>query len=308
MRNAFVRAVTKAAAADDRIMLLTGDVGYKVFDDFAAGFPSRFLNMGVSEANMVSTAAGLALEGMRPFTYSIVPFATVRCLEQIRNDVCNMELPVVITGVGAGFAYGENGPTHHGVDDVAALRAMPGMTVVGPADPREAEQAVSALIDNARPAYLRLGRAGEPVLPGTDAPFVLGRPKVLVEGAGVAVLACGGIASEALQAARILESDGVRALVLSVHTVKPITGLADMLRAREVRSVLTVEEHGPAGGLFEAVCAHLSVERDAPRIRGLHAPDAFFHVCGSRKALLEMLRLDTPSIVAAVKEALADQR
>src|SRR5260370_29105354 len=161
MRAAFVRGLTAAARLDPRIMLLTSDLGYKIFDAFAGEFPGRLLNVGVAEGNMIGVAAGLALGGMRPFTYSIAPFATLRCLEQIRNDVCYHNLPVTIVGVGGGYSYGHNGPTHHALEDIAVMRVLPNMTVVCPGDPIETELAVAAAAAHGRPLYLRIGRAGD---------------------------------------------------------------------------------------------------------------------------------------------------
>ena len=146
MRNAFIRGLTKLAESDERIVFLTGDLGYKLFDDFATRYPGRFLNAGVAEQNMVGVAAGLASEGFRPFVYSIATFATLRCLEQIRDDVCYNGLPVTIVGVGGGFSYGANGPTHHATEDLAIMRALPNMTVIAPGDPVESAAATRAAV------------------------------------------------------------------------------------------------------------------------------------------------------------------
>jgi transketolase len=296
MRSAFIKALTEVAADDARVVFLTADLGYKIFDGFRALYPERFLNMGVSEANMMSVAAGLALSGKRPFAYSIVPFATVRCLEQIRNDVCNMNVPVVIVGAGGGYAYGANGATHHGIDDVAVMRAMPGMTVVCPADPREAAGAVRALAALGRPAYLRLARNGEPILAGTESPFEIGRPAVLREGHGPAIVACGPVAGQALEAARRLRTDGVDALVLSARTVKPIEGLLEFLAARKAEFVFVVEEHGPCGGLFEALAGAFAGQSRRPVVVGITAPDEFIHSVGSQEYMYRVTGLDADGI------------
>ncbi len=300
MRDAFIRAITAAADRDERVMLLTADLGYKLFDAFADSYPGRFLNMGVAEANMVSVAAGLALEGMRPFTYSIAPFATARCLEQIRNDVCMMDLDVIIVGLGAGYAYGANGPTHHGTDDVALMRAMPGMTVVSPCDPREAERAVAALLEAGGPAYLRLGRAGEATLPGTDGAFVLGEPSVLRTGGAATIIAVGGIASEAMRAAETLATNDIECEVLSAHTVKPLDALAQRLAASPDRPVLVVEECGPCGGVFEALAAALANSGIA--LRRLGAADAFAHESGSQEHMRRAAGLTAENIADAVAD------
>ena len=300
MRDAFVDELTRAAAADPRIALLTGDLGYKLFDRFAAACPGRFLNMGVSEANMTSVAAGLALSGMRPVTYSIVPFATARCLEQIRNDVCNMRLPVVVTGVGGGFAYGPNGPTHHGIDDVALMRAMPGMTVLCPADPWETRRALRAALEEDGPVYLRLGRNKEPDLASVDDAYVAGRPRTLRRGADVAVLGCGPIAGEALAAVPELTRAGVDPYVVSVHTVKPVAGTIEWIRSRSLRHVFVVEEHGPQGGLAEAIALALADSPDRPLLTPIAAPDKFFHDAGSQRHMWRLAGIDAAAIAAAI--------
>lgn len=285
MRDAFIQALTEVALADRRVILLTGDLGYKLFDDFAARCPGRFLNLGVSEANMTSVAAGLALVGWRPVTYSIVPFVTVRCLEQIRNDVCNMELPVLVAGVGGGYAYGVNGATHHGIDDVAVMRSLPGMTVLTPCDPPETRAAVHAVFRQSGPCYLRLGRNKEPHLTRADDPFELGTPRVLRPGREVAVLASGPVAAEALQAARLLAPAGLDPWVLSVHTVKPLAGVVAWIDQHDPRHLFVIEEHGPCGGLAEGLAGALADREPHRPLTSLTAPDHFFHKVGSQAFL-----------------------
>jgi transketolase len=252
--------------------------------------------MGVSEANMVSVAAGLAMAGLRPVTYSIAPFATLRCLEQIRNDLCNMSLPVLIVGVGGGYAYGVNGPTHHGVDDVAVMRAMPGMTVLCPCDPVETREALVAALSLDGPAYLRLGRNKEPILRTEHDPFVLGQPRVLRPGGPVVILACGPIASEVLDAAEWLADYGVDSKVLSVHTVKPIGGLVSYLRMLGSSHLFVVEEHGPCGGLAEALAVELADWDERPLLMRLTAPDRFYHEVGTQAFLRRCAGIDAASI------------
>ncbi len=307
MRNAFFQTLTQIAGQDDRVMFLTGDLGFKLFDEFATRYPDRFLNMGVSEANMVSVAAGLALSGKRPFTYSIAPFSTMRCLEQIRNDLCGMNAPVVVVGTGGGYAYGVNGSTHHGIDDIAAMRAVPGMTVVCPCDPRETAQATRALIDLGAPAYLRLGRAGEAMLPGTEKAFSLGDPTVLRQGDFVALLASGQIAEEALHAAELLARRGVSPAVLSVHTVKPLGSLVEHVRRRAFDVLFVVEEHGPCGGLSEAIAAKLAALSSHPRVIPITAPDRLVHDVGTQAFLRRAAGLDAQSIARVVLNTMEDQ-
>lgn len=304
MRDAFFNELERAAADDRRIVFMTADLGYKLFDAFAARHPERFMNMGVCEANMISIAAGLAIEGLRPITYSIVPFATARCLEQIRDDVCGMELPVVIVGVGGGYAYGVNGPTHHGVDDVALLRALPGMTVLTPCDPLEVRGALRAALKLEGPAYLRLGRNREPTLTDRCGNFSIGRPTVLRPGRDVALIACGPIASEALTAADLLDGHGIRAQVWSAHTVKPLDGLVEAVRVARLEHVFVVEEHGRCGGLAEALSLELFGLEAPPRMTPICAPDRFFHATGSQAFLRHLARIDAGAIAAVVSQTL----
>ena len=304
MRDAFFAELTLLGERDSRVMFLTGDLGYKLFDGFASACPGRFLNMGVSEANMVSVAAGLALSGRRPVTYSIVPFATIRCLEQIRNDVCAMKLPVLIVGVGGGYAYGVNGPTHHGVDDVAAMRTLPGMTIFCPCDPLETRAALRAALELPGPAYLRLGRNKEPDLTRPEDPFTPGRPSVLRAGRRVALLAVGPIAGQALAAAELLRSRGVDAAVWSIHTVKPIDGLVACLDEHRYEHLFIIEEHGPHGGLAEGLAAELADRPTRPIVTRVAAPDEYLHTVGSQPYMWGLAGIDAEAIFRRVTRRL----
>ena len=302
MRDAFVRTVTALAAGDPRVVLLTADLGYRLFEDFERRCPGRFFNVGVAEAGMISIAAGLALDGKRPVAYSIVPFVTARCLEQIRNDVCEMALPVTIVGVGGGYAYGPNGPSHHGVDDLGMMRTLPGITLLAPCDPRETAGAVAAALAQPGPVYLRLGRANEPLLPGTERGFAIGTPTLLRRGHGIALVACGPIAAEALQAADTLAGRGLDPAVLSVHTVKPLGALADWLI--DFDRVFVVEEHGPCGGLFEAMAGAVArAQRPRPLLHQICAPDRFHRLVGSSSFLRAASGMDASAIAGAVASA-----
>jgi transketolase len=164
MRNNFADEITKLAQADKRVVLLSGDIGNKLFDGFKAKAPDRFLNCGVAEANMMGMAAGLAMSGMRPVVYTIAPFTTTRVMEQIRVDVCYHDVPVVIVGVGSGLGYASLGATHHSCEDMAMLRTLPNMSVLAPADPLEVRGVLRAALRHSGPSYIRMGKKGEPVL------------------------------------------------------------------------------------------------------------------------------------------------
>ncbi len=282
MRNAFIRALTEVAGDDERIVFLTADLGFKLFDDFARRFPGRFLNVGVAEATMASVASGLALEGKKPFIYSIVPFATLRCYEQIRVDICYHEADVTVVGVGGGYSYGLNGPTHHAIEDIAVMRALPKMTVICPGDPLETAAAVHALARHRGPAYLRLGRAGEPVVHAAPPQLRIGESIQLRDGGDVSLLSTGNMLATAVSVADLLSPQGVSCRVVSMPTVKPCDTGAIAAAARRTPIIATLEEHSRIGGLGSAVAEHIAEMGVPVRLQRFGAADEFSHVCGDQ--------------------------
>ncbi len=262
MRDAFAKTLKDVGQEDSRVVLLMGDIGNRLFDPFKEFNGDRFCNCGIAEANMTGMAAGLALCGMRPFTYSITPFSTIRCLEQIRVDVCYQNLPVTITGLGAGLAYAGLGGTHYTLEDIALLRSLPNMTVICPADAVEVRLAVRALLEHDGPAYLRLGKKREPIIHNVDPKFKIGESIVVREGSDVCFLSTGSILPITLEAADLLEINGISSRVVSFHTVKPLDKymLEEVFERFEV--VSTVEEHSFIGGFGSAVAEWLC---DRPR-------------------------------------------
>jgi len=202
VRNAFARAVTELAQSRDDVVLLAGDIGNRLFDQFKENYPDRFFNCGVAEAGMTGIAAGLAATGLLPITYTITPFNTVRCLEQIRLDICYPNYPAIIVGTGAGLSYASLGATHHSVEDIALMRMLPNMHIVCPGDPLEVELALKAAADLKRPVYLRLGKKGEPTIHQEDPSFEIGKGIVLRNGKKVALLSAHASQSAHRQAIR----------------------------------------------------------------------------------------------------------
>src|ERR1044071_3901343 len=182
MRNAFADEVTQLARTDQRVVLLSGDIGNKLFDDFKQVDPQRFYNCGIAEANMMGVAAGMALSGFRPIIYTITPFTTTRCFEQIRVDVCYHEAPVIIVGTGSGLSYAELGPTHHSLEDMAILRTLPGMCVMAPGDATELRLALRAALQQGRPVYIRIGKKGEPNIHAQTPTLEIGKVVTVCEG------------------------------------------------------------------------------------------------------------------------------
>jgi transketolase len=303
MRDAFIRSLTELAAADPRIVLITGDLGFGVLTDFAARFPRQFINAGVAEQNMTMLAAGMAREGARAYTYSIANFTTLRCLEQLRNDVCYHEADVTAVAVGGGFSYGQLGMSHFATEDLAILRALPGMTVVAPSDPWSTAELTRQMRERGGPGYLRLdkGSAGAPEEPEE---IVLGRVRALRAGSDAVVFATGAIVGEALAASRQLEAEGLRVGVVDVHTIKPFDadGVAEI--AGRAGVVLTLEEHTVVGGLGSAVAEACLEGGVRPRVfRRLGLADCFPTLVGDQAYLRAAHALDAAAVVEAVHAA-----
>ena len=269
MRSEFVHALVEVGETDERVLLLTGDLGYNALEPFAERFPGRFFNVGVAEQNMVGVATGLAEAGFVPFVYSIATFASMRANEFIRNGPVLHELPVRIVGTGGGFDYGPNGPTHYALEDLALMRAQPDMTVLVPADPDQAAAAVRATQTITGPAYLRLEKQASAV-PGLDGRFELGRAQMIGSGEDVALIALGGLAREAVCAAELLAERDVDTTVAVVSTLNPapIEDLSDLLH--QVPLALSLEAHYLVGGLGSLVC----------EIAAEHAPGCRVYRCG----------------------------
>jgi transketolase len=306
MRNAFADELTRLGDEDSRIVMLSGDIGNRLFDKFKANHAARFFNCGVAEANMMGVAAGLAMNGLRPVAYTIAPFVTTRCLEQIRTDVCYHEAPVTIVAVGAGLAYSGLGPTHQACEDIAFLRALPNMVVICPGDAYEVRSALRAAMKQDRPAYIRLGKKGEPLVHrGPLDDFQIGKAITIADGKDVCLLSTGNILPEAIEAAQKLEQQGISAAVVSFHTVKPLD--EDCLEQVFDRFALvaTLEEHSLIGGFGAAVAEWLVDSQTRPRqfIR-FGTPDAFFKKSGEQEYAREELGLTARHIADQIVHAL----
>jgi transketolase len=247
MRTAFIETLVQVAERDPRVWLLTGDLGYSVLEKFSTRFPDRYLNAGVAEQNMVGVAAGLAMTGKIVFVYSIANFPTLRCLEQVRNDVCYHQLSVKIVAVGCGLAYGGHGYTHHGVEDLGVMSLLPHMTVMAPGDPVEARWATRTLVDHTGPAYLRLGKAGEPIVHQSEPAFELGKAVQVVDGTQATLISTGGMLDMAVKVAALLSARNVSIRVVSMPTLRPFDSERIIAEAKRTGRIVTLEEHGPGG-------------------------------------------------------------
>ena len=274
MRTAFVQTLLEMAREDPRIFLLTADLGWSVLEPFADAFPGRFLNVGVAEQNLAGVATGLAHAGFVPFIYSIANFISMRCYEQLRNGPVLHGLPVRAVGVGGGYAYGHAGPTHHALEDLAILRALPGLTVLAPADPGQTRSAARATADLPGPVYLRVGKGGNPEVKGLGGRFAFDRPELVRGGTHLLYLATGAITTEAVKAAQLLARSGVYAAVAVLAHLGPAgsPALAELLA--RFPAVVTVEEGVTTGGLGALVAQTVTCHRLGCRlaVRGVHQP------------------------------------
>jgi len=304
MRKAFAETLVELAERDERIVLLTGDLGYTVLEPFAQRFPDRFYNVGVAEQNMVGLATGLAEGGYVPFCYSIATFATLRPYEFVRNGPLAHELPVRLVGVGGGFDYGENGLTHYALEDVAVMRVQPRMTVLAPADDDQARAATAATAGLDGPAYLRVAKAGDRVA-GLEGRFRLGRLELIGEGTDAALVSLGAAAGDAVEAAAALDAEGVQATVAVVSSFNPspLDDLRDLLG--RVPLAVSVEAHYVDGGLGSLVAETIAeADLDCRLVRcGVKTMPT--GVSGSREYLQELYGLSPAAIARATLAASA---
>ena len=303
MRRAFVRSLIELAEQDERVVLLTGDLGFMVLEPFAERFPDRFINAGVAEQNMLGVATGLADGGMIPYVYSIATFATLRPYEFIRNGAALHRLPVRIVGVGGGLDYGQNGITHWALEDIGVMRIQPEMTVIAPADAQQTEAAVHATKDLPGPVYLRLAKLG-PSIAGLEGRFELGRGHVLAEGDDVALIAVGNVVAAALAAAELLRADGLSVTVFVISSIRPAP-VDDLLAVLgHVPLAVTVESHyidGGIGSLVAEVIAEHGVDTRLLRAGVRTMPTG---ATGSSDYLHDLHGLSGAALARSVNEAL----
>jgi transketolase len=310
MRDAFAREMTALAAQRRDVTLLSGDIGNRMFDRFKEVAPERFFNCGIAEANMMSLAAGMALSGLRPVIYTITPFTTTRCFEQIRVGVAYHQAPVVIVGTGSGLSYAELGPTHHSLEDMAILRTLPGMNVVAPADSVELVAQLREALDSTHPTYIRIGKKGETPLHGDAAKLGIGKANLLRDGTDLLVMGVGPILSEALQAANTLATTGISVAVASMGGVKPLDEAFLNTMAKRFPQWLSFEEHGITGGLGSSILEWLSDRSELPmvRLQRVGVSDTFVHELGNRTYTLQRLGLDSAGLARTIQTLIAQRR
>lgn len=288
MRNLFINTITEEAKKDDRIFLITPDLGFSVLEPFQELFPDRLINVGVAEQNAVGVAAGLALNGKIPYVYSIIPFVTSRCYEQVKVDCAYMNTNVRLVGVGAGFAYGPAGATHHALDDIAIMRTLPNMTVVAPGCLNEAEYMARYSVNHNGPMYIRLNKKGEPRY---DFPVEFGKMATVFDGSDFALIATSGMLEDAYKLAEEFIAEGHSLLLLSAHTIKPFDAdkIHELLGKK--MPIITMEEHNIIGGLGSAVSEVIATSGIGTKFMPIAVPDKFSHYIGSQNFIREKIGL-----------------
>ncbi|MBR6886232.1 MAG: transketolase family protein [Bacteroidales bacterium] len=303
-RSGFGVGLLKAGQANPNVVAMTADLkGSLKMDAFAAEFPERFIQCGIAEANMVGAAAGLAITGKIPFIGSFAEFVTGRVYDQIRQEVAYGNTNVKIASSHAGITLGEDGATHQTMEDLALMRALPGMVVLNPCDFNQTMQATIAAAQYEGPVYLRFGRPNVPNFTDENEPFVIGKAIVMNEGTDVTLIATGHTVWESLQAAEALEAEGIKAEVIDMATIKPLDEKAIIASASKTGCVVVAEEHNMAGGLGEAVAGVLARELPTPVVF-VNGEDKFGQ-SGTPSALMAAYGLDAPHIAEAAKKAIA---
>lgn len=284
-------------------MLLTGDLGFSVFENFREQFPGQFINIGVAEQNMMSIAAGLALTGKIVYAYSIATFATLRPYEQIRNDIASHHAKVVVVGSGAGLSYNTAGLTHHALEDIALMRSIPGMTVLAPADPVEASWATRTARNVTGPVYLRIGKQKDRVIYSTKPELKLGVGSILKRGSNGVVIATGNIVSNTVEAVALLSKKNIDVTLVSMHTIKPVNHRFLHILLNGCTFVTTVEEHNAIGGLGSTI-AEYATELALPiRLVRIGVPDRFVTKIGSHEFLRDTVGLTPQKIARTIANA-----
>jgi transketolase len=279
MRNAFADEITKIAQQREDIVLLSGDIGNRLFDKFKEVAPGRFFNCGVAEANMMGVAAGMAASGLTPICYTIASFLTYRVIEQIRLDLGYHHQRAILVGTGAGLSYASLGSTHHSVEDMGMLRLIPGLAVLAPGDEKELRPALHAALEYPGPVYIRIGKKGEPVVHDTEPKFEIGKALRVREGKEVWILALGNTLPLAMEAATQLDSRGVGCGVASMGSLKPLDTRILSEIFGSARVVATLEEHSVLGGLGTAAAEWLAANAAAAKAKlvSFGTPDEFLH-------------------------------
>lgn len=302
MRDVFFDSLYNLAKRDKNIILITADTGAICHDEFKQNLSNQYINIGIAEQNMVGVAAGLAMSGKIIYIYAIIPFATMRCYEQIRVDLCCMHLPVIIVGVGAGFDYSTLGPTHHGTEDIALMRSLPGMTIYSPSDSLMADFLARVTYKQSGPKYIRLDRTGYPLIYKNVKDIDVSNGfSLLKKGTDLYIIATGRMVYTALKVAKKLSTSSIHAGVVDLFKIKPIDEDKLCNVIKKARYVVTLEEHFVTGGIGSVIAEMLLTRMNAPVIKLIGMPNQFCRKYGTREYLQYLNKLDVDSVTVSIK-------
>ena len=302
MRNTFIDTVIQACRERDDIFILSGDAGLGVFDAFREEFPDRFRNLGVAEQNTIGIAAGLALTGYKVFVYNIVPFVLYRCYEQVRNDICYQELPVVLVGIGSGITYAPMGMSHYSVEDIGLVQTLPNLVAISPMDPVEARAAASYSLSSTKPVYVRIPKHGEQSF-SPDGQFDITEPRIIREGACTAIVFHGSISNAAMEAYQALKHTGCVPMMISVPTVQPLKTDTLLGMLSDIRHVVCVEEHYDNCGLGNMLARLKALQQPRWGLTILGIPPHVIHEIRNTNGLRVSFGISSLDIIKAVESA-----
>ncbi len=303
MIDSFINSIYNLTKENHDVLCIVGDIGVFLLRNYVKDFPSNFFNLGTAEQNMIGVAAGLAMSGKIPFVYTITPFVTSRVYEQVKDDICYNEANVKLVGIGSGVSYGTMGSTHHSLEDIAIMTALPNMTVISPSDPKETEEAIFAAAKHKGPVYIRLTLTSKP-LEYERGEFKIGKARVIKEGKDAAIIATGDMVAVALEAAESLKSEGINSYVINVHTIKPIDSELIKKLSGKCRAIVSIEEHSVIGGLGSMVSSVLSQNpKNEARFKIMGFEDVFCKDYSSDKfKLFEEYGLSSNDLAEEVKK------
>ncbi len=292
LRTAFIDTLRELARIDDRIFLLTADMGYSVFETFRDEFPDRFLNTGIAEQNTIGIAAGLASRGKIVFVYSIIPFVTMRCFEQVRLDLAYNFMNVKLVGVGAGLTYGPLGSSHHALEDIAIMRSLPDMTVLCPGDPIETRELIKRSYEYEGPVYIRLGKNGEPKIHPDETRIEIGKSITVLEGNDLALITTSNMLETGKKWVEEWKQDGVNVSLISMPSLKPFdSSTVKNLIDKEI-PIITLEEHSVIGGLGSIISQVIATTGKPVKFQQIGINDKFSHVIGGHEFQRKKFMLD----------------
>lgn len=294
MRIVFANTLVDLAKKDERICFITPDMGYSIIDNFQNTFPERYFNIGIAEQNVIAVAAGMALAGLKPYVYSVIPFIVHRCLEQIRVNIAYANTDVKIIGIGSGFEYGSAGTTHYGLEDISIMRSLPNMNIYAPGDMHEMEEITKLTAQDKRPTYIRIGRHNHANMNSQN--LTLGKASIIKKGQDIAFIATGNMLHLAYDYAEALNTRGIFPTVISMHTIKPLDLECILELVKSHSLIFTFEEHTIIGGLGSAVAEVIAEGNLNVKLKRIGVNDEFSHLVGNTPYIRKQYQLDLDGI------------